>query len=272
MAPGLNQYRHPMLSRPSQYVPEFHSSVIWAMKWRNLPRLWLFQMLHAHCRPRKYFRVLHVPNPNEITVRQCATFLRRFCGLAHRGQYRFCPDGSGVRSPAGHHARPDRGMDGGSASRRIKIADCDGRLWGVVAWEAKPGTDVKNPDPNLRSRPTLGMPILLWNGAKQTGQLGQQQAEKVGRADLQFGGRSHLFSQHQPRRSTYPSRAGMLSWLSVRRRKLDSFRAARRSACHSGTTQHDKALQCPQDNRQPAARGERRCLFKSAWLDYGAFP
>jgi uncharacterized protein (DUF2147 family) len=56
---------------------------------------------------------------------------------------------------------------------RIKIADCDGRLWGVVAWEAKPGVDTKNPDPNLRSRPTLGMPILLgmtptkastWNG------------------------------------------------------------------------------------------------------------
>lgn len=45
---------------------------------------------------------------------------------------------------------------------RIKIADCDGRLWGVVAWEAQPGgIDKKNPDPNLRSRPTLGMPILL---------------------------------------------------------------------------------------------------------------
>jgi uncharacterized protein (DUF2147 family) len=44
---------------------------------------------------------------------------------------------------------------------RIKIADCDGRLWGVVSWEAKPGIDRKNPDPNLRSRPTLGMPILL---------------------------------------------------------------------------------------------------------------
>jgi uncharacterized protein (DUF2147 family) len=44
---------------------------------------------------------------------------------------------------------------------RIKIVDCDGRLWGVVAWEAAPGTDGKNPDPNLRTRPTLGMPILL---------------------------------------------------------------------------------------------------------------
>jgi uncharacterized protein (DUF2147 family) len=44
---------------------------------------------------------------------------------------------------------------------RIKIVDCDGRLWGVVAWEAQPGIDSKNPDPSLRSRPTLGMPILL---------------------------------------------------------------------------------------------------------------
>ena len=44
---------------------------------------------------------------------------------------------------------------------RIRIVDCDSRLWGVVAWEAKPGIDNKNPDPNLRTRPTLGMPILL---------------------------------------------------------------------------------------------------------------
>lgn len=44
---------------------------------------------------------------------------------------------------------------------RIKIVDCDGRLWGVVTWEQQPGIDSKNPDPRLRSRPTLGMPILL---------------------------------------------------------------------------------------------------------------
>ena len=44
---------------------------------------------------------------------------------------------------------------------RIKIADCSGRMWGVVSWESKPGVDSQNPDPKLRSRPTLGMPILL---------------------------------------------------------------------------------------------------------------
>jgi uncharacterized protein (DUF2147 family) len=44
---------------------------------------------------------------------------------------------------------------------RIRIVNCDSRLWGVVSWEATPGIDRKNPDPNLRTRPTLGMPILL---------------------------------------------------------------------------------------------------------------
>jgi uncharacterized protein (DUF2147 family) len=50
---------------------------------------------------------------------------------------------------------------------RIKIVDCDSRLWGVVSWEATPGTDAKNSDESLRGRPTLGMPILL--GMKPNG-------------------------------------------------------------------------------------------------------
>ncbi|HUL87913.1 MAG TPA: DUF2147 domain-containing protein [Pseudolabrys sp.] len=50
---------------------------------------------------------------------------------------------------------------------RIKIANCDGQMWGVVSWETQPGIDTKNPDPNLRSRPTLGMPILLGMAASK---------------------------------------------------------------------------------------------------------
>ncbi len=50
---------------------------------------------------------------------------------------------------------------------RIRIADCNGRLWGVVSWETYPSVDDKNPDPNKRNRPTLGMPILL--GMTQSG-------------------------------------------------------------------------------------------------------
>jgi len=44
----------------------------------------------------------------------------------------------------------------------IRIADCNGALWGVVATEKTPGgVDSKNPDKAKRSRPTLGMPVLL---------------------------------------------------------------------------------------------------------------
>jgi uncharacterized protein (DUF2147 family) len=44
---------------------------------------------------------------------------------------------------------------------RIRIAPCNGALWGVIAWAQTPGTDQNNPDPALRSRPVVGMPILL---------------------------------------------------------------------------------------------------------------
>jgi uncharacterized protein (DUF2147 family) len=45
---------------------------------------------------------------------------------------------------------------------RIRIAICDGSLWGVVGWEKTPGgQDTQNPDPAKRSRPILGMPILI---------------------------------------------------------------------------------------------------------------
>jgi uncharacterized protein (DUF2147 family) len=44
----------------------------------------------------------------------------------------------------------------------IRIAQCNGSLWGVVAWEKTPGgRDLNNPDVSKQNRPTLGMPILL---------------------------------------------------------------------------------------------------------------
>ncbi len=43
----------------------------------------------------------------------------------------------------------------------IRVVDCGNTLWGVVAWERKRGRDIHNPNPALRQRPTLGMPILL---------------------------------------------------------------------------------------------------------------
>jgi uncharacterized protein (DUF2147 family) len=44
----------------------------------------------------------------------------------------------------------------------IRVAECNGSMWGAVAWEKTPGgRDVNNPDPSKKSRPTLGMPILI---------------------------------------------------------------------------------------------------------------
>jgi uncharacterized protein (DUF2147 family) len=44
----------------------------------------------------------------------------------------------------------------------IRVAECNGAMWGVVVWEQKAGgIDRNNPDASKRNRPTLGMPILL---------------------------------------------------------------------------------------------------------------
>src|SRR5271154_6380790 len=44
----------------------------------------------------------------------------------------------------------------------IRVAECGGDMWGVVSWEKEPGgRDTNNPDVSKKSRPTLGMPILL---------------------------------------------------------------------------------------------------------------
>ena len=51
----------------------------------------------------------------------------------------------------------------------IRVAECNGSMWGAVAWEKTPGgRDVNNPDVALQSRPTLGMPILI-DMKKKTG-------------------------------------------------------------------------------------------------------
>jgi uncharacterized protein (DUF2147 family) len=51
----------------------------------------------------------------------------------------------------------------------IRVAQCNGGMWGVVSWEKDAGGhDVHNPDASKRNRPTLGMPILL-NMKKQAG-------------------------------------------------------------------------------------------------------
>ena len=44
----------------------------------------------------------------------------------------------------------------------IRVAECNGGMWGAVSWEKTPGgRDQNNPDVSKQSRPTLGMPILI---------------------------------------------------------------------------------------------------------------
>ena len=44
----------------------------------------------------------------------------------------------------------------------IRVAQCNGSMWGVVAWEkTQGGKDKNNPDASRQSRPTLAMPILI---------------------------------------------------------------------------------------------------------------
>ncbi len=44
----------------------------------------------------------------------------------------------------------------------IRVAECNGSMWGAVAWEKTPGgRDTHNPDVSKQNRPTLGMPILV---------------------------------------------------------------------------------------------------------------
>src|SRR5712671_3379489 len=67
----------------------------------------------------------------------------------------------------------------------IRVAQCNGNMWGVVAWEKTPGgRDKNNPDVSKQSRPTLGMPILI-DMKKKTG-VDQWEGQVYNAKDGQF--------------------------------------------------------------------------------------
>ncbi|KRQ99381.1 DUF2147 domain-containing protein [Bradyrhizobium valentinum] len=84
----------------------------------------------------------------------------------------------------------------------IRVAQCSGNMWGVVAWEKTPGgKDKNNPDTAKQSRPTLGMPILIdmkkkpgvdaWEGEvynAKDGQLYSSTIKPVGADQLEIQG------------------------------------------------------------------------------------
>src|SRR3954451_22969318 len=84
----------------------------------------------------------------------------------------------------------------------IRVAQCSGSMWGVVAWEKTPGgKDKNNPDVAKQSRPTLAMPILIdmkkkpgvdsWEGQvynAKDGQLYSSTIKPVGADQLEIQG------------------------------------------------------------------------------------
>ncbi len=67
----------------------------------------------------------------------------------------------------------------------IRVAECNGSMWGVVAWEKTPGgRDRNNPDVSKQNRPTLGMPILI--DMKKKPGVDQWQGQVYNAKDGQF--------------------------------------------------------------------------------------
>ena len=100
----------------------------------------------------------------------------------------------------------------------IRVAECNGSMWGAVAWEKTPGgRDKNNPDASKQNRPTLGMPILIdmkkkpavdqWEGQVYNAKDGQMYSHDDQAGRLRSDGDSRL-------------RAG----LPLRRRNLDPRR------------------------------------------------
>jgi uncharacterized protein (DUF2147 family) len=72
----------------------------------------------------------------------------------------------------------------------IRVAQCNGNMWGAVSWEKEPGGhDINNPDVAKKDRPTLGMPILIdmkkkagvdqWEGQVYNGKDGQYYSSTI---------------------------------------------------------------------------------------------
>jgi uncharacterized protein (DUF2147 family) len=84
----------------------------------------------------------------------------------------------------------------------IRVAQCNGNIWGAVSWEKTPGgRDKNNPDAARQSRPTLGMPILIdmkkkpgvdaWEGQvynAKDGQLYSSTIKPIGTDQLEIQG------------------------------------------------------------------------------------
>ncbi len=104
----------------------------------------------------------------------------------------------------------------------VRIDDCDGVLWGIISWEKEPGgVDSYNPNAAERSRPTLGLHILLAMKPTKPG-LWQGEVYNAG-----FANQPDIAGRFENR--------GLRTRLSVRRRELDESQDGR-SRPHAPTS------------------------------------
>src|ERR1051326_3305647 len=91
-----------------------------------------------------------------------------------------------------------------AGSSRVKIADCGGALCGTIVWlkepndpdTGKPKTDKNNSDASKRSRPLMGVQIVLGmkpaGAGKWNGQVYNAEDGKTYSGNLTFSGGSSL--------------------------------------------------------------------------------
>jgi uncharacterized protein (DUF2147 family) len=79
----------------------------------------------------------------------------------------------------------------------IRIDNCGGKMWGIVAWEKEPGFDKENPDPAKKNRPLLGTPVLMGlvpakEPGKWTGEIYNSQNGKLYQSTISLAGENTL--------------------------------------------------------------------------------
>jgi uncharacterized protein (DUF2147 family) len=90
--------------------------------------------------------------------------------------------GARAESPVGEWLVED-------GTARIRIVQCGNALWGVISWtKDAPGKDENNPDPALRNRSVIGIPILInmkragqrWEGEVYNAENGKTYTARIG--------------------------------------------------------------------------------------------
>ena len=75
----------------------------------------------------------------------------------------------------------------------IRIDNCAGKMWGIVAWEKEAGKDTENPDPAKKGGRPRHADLIAWRRPSRTaGKARSTIAERKDVRECQHGGRNTL--------------------------------------------------------------------------------